>query len=97
MAELGIRNVRNFWLQADTDGRTPIALGPKSREGGLRATLYLREHGAVSDDKVEIYGTVGSSVDGDEGMLITEINVPADAVIEENSDGTKTITIRKER
>lgn len=89
---LGQRHVRNFWLTAQADGGSQVTLGPKAKSGGLQATLLLREHGEVSNDKVEIWSHVMS-----DGALVTEIIVPVGAVVEENSDGTKTITIRKER
>ena len=43
------RNVRNFWLSARIDGRASIlASGPKSKDGGLSATLYVRKDGDVA-------------------------------------------------
>jgi hypothetical protein len=94
MAELGIRNVRNFWLTAQADGGSPVTLGPKAKTGGLEATLLLRERGEVSNDKVEIWSHVLGAL---ENSLVTEIKVPAGAVIEQHEDGSATITIRKER
>ena len=42
------RNVRNFWLDAEIDGRrTTLSGGPVSRDGGFRATFYMRDNGGV--------------------------------------------------
>lgn len=42
------RNVRNYWIEAEIDGRaTPLAGGPKGKEGGLRLCLKRRNHGLV--------------------------------------------------
>lgn len=43
---MSIRNLRNFWVFADIDGRkTPLSGGPKKRDGGMFIELYQREHG----------------------------------------------------
>lgn len=42
------RNVRNFWVEAEVDGRkTPIAFGPQGKDGGFRLTVYMRNQGEV--------------------------------------------------
>ena len=42
------RNVRNFWLELDVDGRkNKIAAGPASKEGGFRLSIYMRDRGDV--------------------------------------------------
>jgi len=92
MAELGIRNVRNFWLQAQADGGSQVTLGPKAAGGGLRATLLLRESGDVSDEKVVIDAHHGMGAD-----LVTLIELPPSAEVTENADGSKTVRIRKTR
>lgn len=56
------RNVRNFWIEADIDGRsTTLEGGPRSRDGGISVTLYIRERGEVSD-AVTVHGS--PSADG---------------------------------
>lgn len=95
MAELGIRNVRNFWLTAQADGGNQVTLGPKSRSGGLQVTLLLREHGEVSNDRVVIVSGAAGGAEGD--ALVTRIFLPAGAEIEEREDGSKSVVIRKER
>ena len=39
------RNVRNFWLDLDVDGRNPIATGPRSSLGGFCPRIFMREAG----------------------------------------------------
>lgn len=40
--------VRNFYLSANIDGRqTKLAGGPRSRDGGLDATIYVRDRGDI--------------------------------------------------
>ena len=42
------RNVRNFWIEAEVDGRkTPIAFGPQGKDGGFSLTVYMRNEGKV--------------------------------------------------
>lgn len=41
-----IKSVRNFWVVVDSDGRqNPIATGPRSRDGQMTITLYVRQNG----------------------------------------------------
>ena len=41
---------RNFWINAEIDGReTPLAGGPRSKDGGMDVTLLVREDGGISD------------------------------------------------
>lgn len=43
-----MRNVRNFWLSADIDGRsTLLEGGPRSRDGGFDLDVYQRADGSV--------------------------------------------------
>lgn len=43
------RNVRNFWIDVDIDGReTKLSGGPVAADGGMDVTLSVREGGAVS-------------------------------------------------
>lgn len=44
------RNVRNFWMTADIDGRdTRLSGGPQSKIGGMDLTLYMRDAGEVAE------------------------------------------------
>ena len=39
--------LRNFWLETEIDGRkTKLKGGPKSRTGGMRTKVYVRNRGA---------------------------------------------------
>jgi len=52
---VSIRNVRNFWLTAEVDGRrTDIETVPIASDGGMNLTILVREQGSVSESLVEI-------------------------------------------
>jgi len=41
--------VRNFWIEADIDGRkTELAGGPRRKDGGFDAVVYIRDDGEIS-------------------------------------------------
>lgn len=43
-----MQNVRNFWIEADIDGRsTRVETGPQSKDGGFTLTVYQRDKGGV--------------------------------------------------
>ena len=43
------RNVRNFWVDLDVDGRAnSVGTGPRSKDGGLDLDLYIRNDGRVA-------------------------------------------------
>ena len=51
------RNVRNFWIELNVDGReTEIATGPVAKDGGFSMSILIRENGKISRRKVEING-----------------------------------------
>ena len=40
--------VRNFWIEADIDGRkTMLAGGPREKDGGLTVNLFQRSEGDI--------------------------------------------------
>lgn len=40
--------VRNWWLEADIDGRkTKLSGGPRSKDGGFSLILYQRDKGEI--------------------------------------------------
>jgi hypothetical protein len=41
------RNVRNFWLELDVDGRSKVATGPRSKDGGFELNVLMRDGGDV--------------------------------------------------
>ena len=77
---MGIRNVRNFWIEADIDGRaTLLEGGLRSKNGGMRVKLYQRDNGNVTtavkitcwEEKGQLHTVV--DVDGKNvGVYITE-------------------------
>lgn len=41
---------RNFWIEAEVEGRkTSLAGGPRSKDGGMDILLTVREDGGISD------------------------------------------------
>lgn len=44
------RNVRNFWLTIDVDGKqTPVACGPRAKDGGFSIRVQIRDAGTVRE------------------------------------------------
>ena len=44
------RNVRNFWIELQVDGRrSMVKTGPVAKGGEFRIDLYIRDGGAVKD------------------------------------------------
>lgn len=41
------RHVRNFWIDLDVDGRTPIGTGPKGKDDGFCMNVFIRDNGSV--------------------------------------------------
>lgn len=42
------RNVRNFWIEADIDGRkSAFASGPVRKDGGFELTIKMRSEGSI--------------------------------------------------
>jgi len=42
------RNVRNFWIELEVDGRKQrIATGPRSKDGGFSLTVKMRDQGEI--------------------------------------------------
>lgn len=61
------RNVRNFWIEIEIDGRkTRFGGGPSSPDGGFTLTVKQRNHGRVTD-ALHVVGTAD-----DDGTLQTE-------------------------
>ena len=56
------RNVRNFWLDLDVDGRSRIETGPRSKDGGFRLTILIRDAGGISTKRVTIGGSIDSLI-----------------------------------
>lgn len=61
---------RNFWVEADIDGRkTELAGGPRSKGGGFAMNIYMRNEGDI-DRPIEIDGIVKS--DGSLMLRVTD-------------------------
>jgi hypothetical protein len=53
-----MRNVRNFWVEAEVDGRKErISFGPKAKDGGFGLRIFMREKGG-STRALTITGSV---------------------------------------
>ena len=53
--------VRNFYIDADIDGRkTPLTGGPRNKEGGFTLNLTIRKEGSITKGIV----ITGEEVDG---------------------------------
>lgn len=53
------RNVRNFWITLNVDGKkTPVATGPRSRNGGFHCKILMRSDGSILDEDIVIEGIV---------------------------------------
>ena len=51
------KNVRNFWIELEVDGRkTKIATGPRSKDGGFKLILKMRENGKESNKEFHLTG-----------------------------------------
>jgi hypothetical protein len=82
------RNVRNFWVTMDVDGRKEaVATGPRRADGGIDITIKMRDGGGVVD-VCEIVGRVD-----DKGALTLTIFPNHDHTIVGGDD----ICIRTER
>jgi hypothetical protein len=43
------RNVRNFWIELEVDGKKePVASGPRSKDGGFRLDILQRSKGTIT-------------------------------------------------
>ena len=56
-----IKQVRNFWIEAEIDGRnSKLSGGPRSKTGGFFLTVKQRDNGGISTP-VKIYGFADDS------------------------------------
>ena len=82
------RNVRNFWLSGDVDGRRSrtrsghnFALGPQSRDGGFDLTVRMRDDGTVTEalnvtGRANEDGTLTLTVRPRHGAVVTVNGAP---------------------
>jgi len=59
------RNVRNFWIDLNVDGRSNIATGPKCSGGGFTQTVYVRNNG-----EVHVAGTIRGEIHADDTITM---------------------------
>lgn len=60
--------VRNFWIEADIDGRiAKVTGGPRSKDGGFTLTIYMRNEGGI-DKPIDIKGFAKS-----DGSLVLSV------------------------
>ena len=69
--------MRNFWLTAYIDGReTLLEGGPRSKTGGMEATLYMRDDGcsvvACKMDCLEVGGELHVRIYDSDGNNVFE-------------------------
>jgi hypothetical protein len=63
------RNVRNFWLTADIDGRhTRYASGPESADGGFDLVVKQRDSGEVT----EALSILGRNIGGKLNLIVQD-------------------------
>ena len=61
---------RNFWIEADIDGRkTELAGGPRRKDGGFVMNIYMRNEGGI-DRPIDIEGIAKS--DGSLMLRVTD-------------------------
>ena len=70
------RNVRNFWIDLNVDGRkSTVSTGPVSKDGGFSMTIKIRNNGSISPFKLTLEGRVLPDgtlcVDSNKGVLLT--------------------------
>jgi len=72
------RNVRNFWVEANIEGRrTMLSGGPQGKLDGLHLYLYQRDKGDITTAlrvhaSADRYGALTLAVFGPDGQLIFE-------------------------
>jgi len=66
------RNVRNFWIDADIDGRrSSLTGGPVAKDGGFTMRIRQRDDGTVSEP-VRVWGETYK--DGTVALVIYDEN-----------------------
>lgn len=54
--------VRNFWITVGVDGRkTDVGTGPRAKDGGFCARIYIRDRGRVSKKYIMVDGVVSGN------------------------------------
>ena len=72
--------VRNFYIEADIDGRqTTLGGGPRKKDGEMTVRIHQREEGGINSDVVKICcgernGVLTTEVYNNEGELVFTYN-----------------------
>ena len=62
------RNVRNFWIVAEVDGKKEtVETGPKAKDGGIYITIKQRDNGDIHKP-LRVIGTAK-----DDGALVIDV------------------------
>lgn len=70
------RNVRNYWIEANIDGRpTRIAAGPRRKDGGFALSVLMRDQGGIVDAL-----TVEGYADPDGTLTLNVFNADANNI-----------------
>jgi hypothetical protein len=66
------RNVRNFWIDVNVDGReSAIGTGPRAKDGGMNASFYIRSEGDVE----HAFYVLGRCINGE---TVYRIQIPGE-------------------
>jgi len=69
------RNVRNFWIDLEVDGRSDIGTGPVDKNGGLIATFKMRSDGGIE------YALMVVGKARPDGSLLLMVQVPGQGIV----------------
>lgn len=88
------RNVRNFWIDAQIDGReSRITGGPSAKDGGMYVKVLFRENGQISNRNIVI--DCESVNDGKENQM--HIYCPSGSIYDTLPDGSGVVRVRANR
>ena len=45
------RLTRNYWIELEVDGKTPVASGPRLKDGGFTLTIHMRDRERPDETK----------------------------------------------
>lgn len=86
------RNVRNFWIDLDIDGRdSSLTGGPVSKSGGFSGAIYLRDSGDVSAP-VRLSGWATN-----DGAIYLDIRIPDGLTVEADPENPRLLRVTSKR
>lgn len=89
------RNVRNFWITVEVDGKEQtISAGPRRADGGLSVRFYIRHKGGVMP-ALDVDGLARS--DGSLQLTATSRNEAWHLLAGRYDDGARSIELNAER